>query len=54
MEFPIWQVSGRNDIIVFDEWARMDLEYIDSWSLGLDLRLILKTFPAVFRGNGAS
>jgi len=50
----IWQVSGRNDIIDFDEWARMDLEYIDSWSLGLDLWLILKTFPAVFRGSGAS
>lgn len=49
----IWQVSGRNDIIDFDEWARLDLEYIDNWSLGLDLKLLLKTIPAVLRGSGA-
>src|SRR5439155_12508468 len=40
----LWQVSGRN-MVDFDEWVRMDLEYIDRWSLGLDLRILLKTIP---------
>lgn len=48
-----WQVSGRNEID-FEEWMRLDLKYIDSWSLWLDLKLILKTIPAVLRGSGAS
>jgi len=50
----IWQVSGRNDIIDFEEWAKMDLEYIDNWSIGLDLMLLAKTVPVVLRGAGAS
>jgi hypothetical protein len=37
----------------FDEWIRSDMEYIDNWSLGLDLRIILKTIPAVLSGKGA-
>ncbi len=49
----LWQVSGRNGID-FDRWMRLDLEYIDNWSLFLDLKLILKTFPVVFTGRGAS
>ncbi len=49
----IWQISGRNDI-TFEDWMRMDLEYIDNWSLGLDARILLKTIPAVLKGNGAS
>lgn len=48
-----WQVSGR-DAVGFDEWMRMDLDYIDRWSLGVDLLLILKTVPAVLTGRGAS
>ncbi len=48
----IWQVSGRNKI-GFEEWMRMDLEYIDKWSLGLDLKLILRTFWVVITGYGA-
>ena len=48
-----WQVSGRNDIKHFDDWARMDLEYIDNWSLWLDLRVLLRTIPAVLLGSGA-
>jgi exopolysaccharide biosynthesis polyprenyl glycosylphosphotransferase len=48
----IWQVSGRSNI-GFDQWVRLDVEYIDSWSLGLDLRILLKTIPAVLRGDGA-
>ena len=47
----IWQVSGRNDIS-FEQWMNMDLEYIDKWSLLLDLKLLLKTVPAVVWGTG--
>jgi exopolysaccharide biosynthesis polyprenyl glycosylphosphotransferase len=49
----LWQVNGRNSIN-FPEWVKLDLEYIDSWSLSKDLRIMLKTIPAVFRGTGAS
>jgi exopolysaccharide biosynthesis polyprenyl glycosylphosphotransferase len=49
----IWQVSGRSDIIDFEEWAQMDLDYIDQWSLGLDMKLLAQTIPVVFRGAGA-
>jgi lipopolysaccharide/colanic/teichoic acid biosynthesis glycosyltransferase len=49
----IWQVSGRNDIQDFNEWAALDLEYIDNWSLTADLKLLLRTIPAVIRGSGA-
>jgi len=49
----IWQVNGRHEI-GFDEWMDLDLEYIDNWSLGLDLEIILKTLPAVLRGTGAN
>jgi exopolysaccharide biosynthesis polyprenyl glycosylphosphotransferase len=48
----LWQVNGRSEIC-FDEWVRMDLEYIDRWSLALDLRILLKTLPAVIQGPGA-
>lgn len=47
----IWQVSGRNNI-PFDKWMEMDMEYIDNWSLVLDLKIILKTIKVVFRGDG--
>jgi lipopolysaccharide/colanic/teichoic acid biosynthesis glycosyltransferase len=49
----LWQVSGRNEI-GFDDWVRLDLEYIDTWSLTGDLRLLLQTLPAVLWGRGAS
>lgn len=48
----LWQVNGRNKINDFDEWAKLDLEYIDNWSIWLDLEIILKTIPAVLRGTG--
>ncbi len=48
----IWQVSGRSETN-FDRWIQQDLEYIDNWSLLLDLKLLLKTIPAVLRGTGA-
>jgi len=50
----LWQVNGRNHINNFQEWVKLDLEYIDSWSLRNDFKIMLKTVPAVFRGTGAS
>ena len=49
----LWQVSGRNKITDFDEWAKLDLEYIDKWSLWLDAAILLKTVPVVLLGIGA-
>ena len=48
-----WQISGRNKITDFDEWMRLDLQYIDNWSLWLDLKILLKTTPVVLFGIGA-
>ena len=48
-----WQVMGRN-AIGFEEWVRLDLDYIDRWSLVLDVALLLRTIPAVIAGRGAS
>jgi exopolysaccharide biosynthesis polyprenyl glycosylphosphotransferase len=48
-----WQIAGRNKVD-FDEWMRLDLQYIDNWSFGLDLKILLKTIPAVFLARGAS
>ncbi len=48
----LWQVSGRN-AIDFREWMKLDLEYIDNWSLWLDLKILLKTIPVVLMGKGA-
>ena len=50
----LWQVNGRNAIDHFDEWARMDLEYVQKASLWLDCKILLKTVPAVLSGRGAS
>lgn len=47
----IWQVYGRNSVS-FEEWMKMDLEYIDNWSLKLDLKLIIHTVAVVFKANG--
>ena len=48
----LWQVSGRSEID-FEEWMALDLRYIDNWSFWLDLKILLKTFPAVIGGRGA-
>jgi lipopolysaccharide/colanic/teichoic acid biosynthesis glycosyltransferase len=47
-----WQVSGRNSVKKFEDWVKMDLEYIDNWSLGRDFLLLLKTIPVVLSGKG--
>lgn len=49
----LWQISGRNQID-FERWMHLDLEYIDSWSPWLDMKILLKTVPAVLSGRGAS
>lgn len=49
----IWQVSGRNHITSFEEWVDLDLEYIDHWSLWLDIKLLVRTIPAVLFAKGS-
>lgn len=49
----LWQVSGRS-AISFDQWMRLDMEYIDQWSLWLDVKILARTIPAVVRGSGAA
>jgi exopolysaccharide biosynthesis polyprenyl glycosylphosphotransferase len=49
----LWQISGRNQISDFRDWVRLDLEYIDNWSLWLDFKILVRTIPAVFTGTGA-
>ncbi len=48
----IWQISGRNEVSDFKKWVMLDLEYIDNWSFSLDMKIILKTVPAVLKGSG--
>jgi len=48
----LWQVSGRNRIRDFDEWVKLDLQYIENWSLWLDIKILLKTIPSVLTGTG--
>lgn len=49
----IWQVSGR-DHVAFDRWMQMDHEYVENWSLWLDMKILIKTIPAVVLSRGAS
>jgi lipopolysaccharide/colanic/teichoic acid biosynthesis glycosyltransferase len=48
----IWQVSGRSSVS-FDHWVRLDFNYIDHWSFLLDLKILLRTIPAVMKRSGA-
>jgi exopolysaccharide biosynthesis polyprenyl glycosylphosphotransferase len=48
----LWQVNGRSEIS-FDQWMRLDLQYLDEWSLWLDFKILAKTLPAVLKGAGA-
>jgi lipopolysaccharide/colanic/teichoic acid biosynthesis glycosyltransferase len=49
----LWQVSGRNAVRDFEDWVKLDVQYIDNWSLGLDLGILLRTVPVVLFGKGA-
>lgn len=49
----LWQISGRNEIKNFQDWVKLDLKYIDNWSLWLDIKILLKTIPVVLLGFGA-
>ncbi len=49
----IWQISGRSQVTDFEDWVRLDLQYIDNWSLWLDFQILLKTVPVVLFGWGA-
>ena len=48
----LWQVSGRNRVHDFDDWVRLDLEYIRTWSLILDFQILARTLREVLRGSG--
>jgi len=48
-----WQINGRSDIHVFNEWMRLDLKYIEEWSLWTDVKILARTIPVVLRGHGA-
>ncbi|HWL54834.1 MAG TPA: sugar transferase [Chthoniobacteraceae bacterium] len=49
----LWQISGRNNVKNFQDWVRLDLDYIDNWSLWLDIKILFKTIPVVLFGLGA-
>jgi exopolysaccharide biosynthesis polyprenyl glycosylphosphotransferase len=49
----LWQISGRNNVRDFSDWVRLDLEYIDNWSLWLDFKILWRTIPVVLAGTGA-
>jgi exopolysaccharide biosynthesis polyprenyl glycosylphosphotransferase len=49
----LWQIKGRNKITSFREWVKLDLEYIDNWSLWLDAKILARTVPVVLFGSGA-
>ncbi len=49
----LWQVNGRSNVD-FDHWIKLDLEYIDQWSLAMDAKIMVQTIPAVLKGKGAS
>jgi exopolysaccharide biosynthesis polyprenyl glycosylphosphotransferase len=49
----LWQISGRNEI-TFKQWMEMDKQYIDNWTLWLDIKILAKTIPAVLFSKGAS
>lgn len=49
----LWQISGRSSI-TFDRWMELDLQYLDEWSLWLDLKILVQTIPAVLKGSGAA
>ena len=49
----MWQVSGRSDVMDFEEVVALDRDYISRWSIGLDIKILLKTVVSVVKGQGA-
>ena len=49
----LWQISGRSEITDFEEVVRLDTEYINNWSVSLDIKILLKTIKAVLKHEGA-
>lgn len=49
----LWQAGGRNQISEFDDWMKLDLQYIDNWSLWMDFKIVAKTIPAVLFAKGS-
>jgi exopolysaccharide biosynthesis polyprenyl glycosylphosphotransferase len=49
----LWQINGRSEI-PFEKWMELDMEYIDKWSLWLDIKILAKTIPIVLKGSGAA
>ena len=49
----LWQISGRSEIVDFDEVVKLDLEYIDNWTLGLDIKILFRTVWVVLTGRGS-
>jgi exopolysaccharide biosynthesis polyprenyl glycosylphosphotransferase len=49
----LWQINGRNKVTNFKDWVRLDLEYIDNWSIWLDFKILFRTVPVVIMGTGA-
>src|SRR5207245_202860 len=49
----LWQVNGRSSV-AFEKWMELDLQYVQKWTLWLDLKILAKTIPAVIRGSGAA
>jgi lipopolysaccharide/colanic/teichoic acid biosynthesis glycosyltransferase len=49
----LWQITGRSDP-TFDRWIKLDLEYIDQWSLFLDMKILAMTVPAVLKSRVAA
>jgi lipopolysaccharide/colanic/teichoic acid biosynthesis glycosyltransferase len=49
----LWQISGRSDLADFSDWVRLDLTYIDQWSLWLDVKILLATVSVAILGRGS-
>ena len=49
----LWQVSGRSDITDFEDVVKLDMKYIDEWTLGLDIKIVLKTIGVMVHRSGA-
>ncbi len=49
----LWQINGRSSI-GFEDWMKLDIQYMDEWSLWLDFKILARTIPAVLKGSGAT